>query len=111
MAKDKGVALAVLGVVAVLAIVGLVLLFTQSNTGMVARGGGYAGDFGSFIALPAQYEPVAATGGPYQARGRNARGYETGGPRYYIQAGADTIGDYPSARYSGRLPGGNPYTS
>jgi hypothetical protein len=52
--ENKGVALAVLGIVAVLAIVGLVLLFTGAKqaTGDVSVYGGYQGDFGRFVADP-----------------------------------------------------------
>ncbi len=51
MADEKGVALAILGIVAVIAVVGLVLLFAQAKTGQAARGGyllqgdPYAGQF------------------------------------------------------------------
>ncbi len=44
MADEKGVALAILGIVAVIAVVGLVLLFSQARTGAVA--GSYGGDWG-----------------------------------------------------------------
>ncbi len=46
----KGVALAILGIVAVIAIVGLVLLFAQAKTGQVARG--YAFQGGQFAVVP-----------------------------------------------------------
>ena len=57
--ENKGVALAVLGIVAVLAIVGLVLLFTgaKKNAGAVDATGDvarlYTGDYGRYVADPA----------------------------------------------------------
>lgn len=48
----KGVALAILGIVAVIAIVGLVLLFAQAKTGQAARE--YAFQGGQFGAVPEQ---------------------------------------------------------
>jgi hypothetical protein len=113
MANDTGknIALAILGIVAVLAVVGLVLLFTQSKTGMVARSDLYwSPTYGAFTNVADfKYMPDAATGGPYYLRNRWAMGNEPGGPRWRSEAGADVIGQYPEARYGGPLPGGNPY--
>ena len=103
MANDKGVALAVLGVVAVLAIVGLVLLFTGAKTGQSVY---YPYDFGGskFVEssyrgatdyLPEeQYMSEAMTGGPYYVRNRWAMGNEAGGPRYYSEQGGESVGVY-----------------
>jgi len=110
MAEEKGVALAVLGVVAVLAIVGLVLLFTGAKTGQSVyypydyEGGKFveATYRGATAYAPAdQYGPDSMTGGPYQVRGRLAQGYEVGGPRYNIEAGGESVGVYGQAMNTG----------
>ena len=111
--SGKGIALAVLGIVAVLAIVGLVLLFTQAKAdGMVARSSSYWDrNYGSLTNVADfKYGPESMTGGPYCERNRCSRGTEAGGPRWRIEAGADVIGQYvPSQRFARSVPGGNPY--
>lgn len=123
--ENKGVALAVLGIVAVLAIVGLVLLFTGEKattgqvistdqvaaadqaavtaddtaaaaTGDVARQ--YVGDYGAYVADPT---PQYCTDSDY-LRGRciPGSGSTSGeGPRYQSQAGGAPIEQYNQGRY------------
>lgn len=110
MADEKGVALAVLGVVAVLAIVGLVLLFTSAKTGSSIYYP-YNSMGGQFIEMnkagltdympDEQYMPEAMTGGPFYVRNRWAMGDEPGGPRWRTEAGAEVYGTYGDALNTG----------
>jgi hypothetical protein len=100
----RNIALAILGIVAVLAIAGLVLMFKggSSATGNAA----YHGEFGVLVS-----EPVYCTDADY-LRGRCVLGSaaRTGtGPRYQLGSGGTSYGNYPAARYSGIVSGGNPY--
>jgi len=100
MEESKGIALAVLGIVAVLAVVGLVLLFTSANTGMVARNygafGAYSGDRSNDV------DPTRRT---------SLYSYSENGPLYRSEAGGASIGEYAVNKYGNIVPGGNPYTA
>ena len=101
MEESKGIALAVLGIVAVLAVVGLVLLFTATGTGNVAREnfgnfGAYSGDRSSDI------DPTGRT---------SLYSYSQNGQLYRIEGGGSSIGNYAVDKYGNPVPGGNPYTN
>lgn len=99
MEESKGIALAVLGIVAVLAVVGLVLLFTATGTGNVARN---YGNFGAFSGDRSNdVDPLSQDG----------YSYSQSGSLYRSEAGGASIGSYPVNKYGNPTPGGNPYTS
>ncbi len=99
MEESKGIALAVLGIVAVLAVVGLVLLFTATGTGNVAR------NYGSFGAFSGDRS------NDVDLMDANGYSYSQSGSLYRSEGGGASIGSYPVNKYGNPVPGGNPYTS
>jgi len=114
MADEKtGVAIAVLGILAVLAIIGLVLMFsTAMSTGQVTRGN-YAGQYPRFGTGAANFEEYCLLqweGVSHEVVAKVDKPCADFLKDHYRSIG-DTpiIGNYPSARYSGILYGGSPY--
>ena len=99
MEESKGIALAVLGIVAVLAVVGLVLLFTSTATGNVARNYGSFGVFSGDRSV--DVDP----------RSPDEYSYSQSGSLYRSEAGGASIGSYAVNKYGNPVPGGNPYTT
>lgn len=95
MDDDKGIAIAVLGILAVLAIIGLVLMFTRA--GALGRAYGGEGSFGVYTAG----DSIPRAQQYFEREWQPSHADRVAGAREGALGNEYIAGDYAQARYSG----------